>query len=57
MSIDDPVLRAINRMAEILEPFDRTDQLRVLASTCISFGMLDEADQFILQLRADRGEP
>jgi hypothetical protein len=47
ISKDDPVLIALNKMAEALDPFDRKTQLKILVSACLHFGMTDHARQFI----------
>ncbi len=47
LSPADPTLKAVNKMAEVLDPYSRTDQLKILASVCCSLGMTSEARLFL----------
>jgi hypothetical protein len=51
LSPDAPVLKAINEIAKILGPYDRTEQLKALAQACVQMGMYDHAQQFLTELQ------
>jgi hypothetical protein len=53
LSKNDPALKALNALAEILESLDRAAQLKALAAACVSLGMLDDAERFIRMLREE----
>jgi hypothetical protein len=50
---DDPALKAMNKIAKLLDPFDRTAQLKIWIGVCTQLGYLDEAERFLSQLREE----
>lgn len=56
LSIDDPALAAVNRMAEILDPFDRDAQLRILTAVCVTMNQLEYAQALLDELTLIRTE-
>lgn len=53
MTTDDPALVALNKMASLLEPFDRAAQLRILAAVSVLHGHYDYARAFISVLEKE----
>ena len=54
LSLDDPAFLALKKTVEILDPFDRAQQMRILAGTCILLGEYDYAQAFLTQLIRDK---
>lgn len=51
LSPDDPALVALNKLAVILEPYDRATQLKLLGSACAQLGMADFAIRFLQEYK------
>lgn len=53
LSSRDPVLKTLNKIVAILDPFDRVAQLRILASSCVAIGDHDMAQSFLDTLKKE----
>lgn len=51
LHVDDPILKAINRMAKIMDDMDRPGQLRVMLNICVQLGHFDYAQKFVDELK------
>lgn len=54
LSRNDPVLVTINKLAKILEPYDRQQQLRAMAAACSILGHVDEAAVFLRAVKEEQ---
>lgn len=49
----DPGLAVLNQIADVLEPFDRAQQLRIMCAACVMLGQLAEARLFLSMLERE----